>query len=72
MAAASLSFDQTLENATGVVPPWTWPRDELLIDVSHKALYTLVTGTISDALVPPSPTSSARRRGLGARAKGFA
>jgi hypothetical protein len=34
-----LSFDQTLENATGVgAPPWTWPRDELLIDLSHKAL----------------------------------
>ena len=28
-----LSFDQTLENATGVgAPPWTWPRDELIID----------------------------------------
>ena len=68
-----LSIDQTLENATGVgAPPWTWPRDELVIDVSHKALYALVTGTISDALIPPSPTSSARRRGLGARAKGFA
>jgi hypothetical protein len=68
-----LSFDQTLENATGVgAPPWTWPRDELLIDVSHKALDALVTGTISDALIPPSPTSSARRRGLRTRAKGFA
>jgi hypothetical protein len=68
-----LSFDQTLENATGVgAPPWTWPRDELVIDVSHKALYSLVTGALSDALVSPSETSSARRRGLGARAKGFA
>jgi hypothetical protein len=67
-----LSFDQTLENATGVgAPPWTWPRDELASDVSHKALYALVTGTISDALIPPSPTRSARRRGLGARAMGF-
>jgi hypothetical protein len=36
-----LSFDQTLENATGVgAPPWTWPRDELLIDVAHKARFT--------------------------------
>ena len=68
-----LSFDQTLENATGVgAPPWTWPRDELLIDVSHKALYALVTGALSDALVAPSAGSSARRRGLWARAKGFA
>jgi hypothetical protein len=73
MAAASLSFDQTLENAAGVgAPPWTWPRDELLIDASHKAFYVLVTDTISDALIPPSPTGSARRRDLGTRAKGFA
>jgi hypothetical protein len=68
-----LSFDQTLENATGVgAPPWTWPRGELLIDVSHKMLYALVTGAISDALIPPSATSSARRRDRGMRAKGFA
>jgi hypothetical protein len=68
-----LSFDQVLENATGVgAPPWTWPRDELVIDVSHKALYSFVTGALADALVPPSPASSARRRGLGARLKGFA
>jgi hypothetical protein len=68
-----LAFDQTLENATGVgAPPWTWPRDELVIDVSHKALYAFVTGALSDALVAPSPTSSARRHGLGRRAKGFA
>src|SRR3954453_5114554 len=36
-----LSFDQTLENLTGAgAPPWTWPRDELLIDASHKAVYS--------------------------------
>jgi hypothetical protein len=68
-----LSFDQTLENALGVgAPPWTWPRDELVVDVSHKALYALVTGALCDALIDPSPTSSARRRGLGTRMKGFA
>ena len=68
-----LSFDQTLENATGVgAPPWTWPRDELVIDVTHKTVYALVTGAVVDALVEPSPTSSARRRALGARLKGFA
>src|SRR3954463_9210575 len=67
-----LSFDQTLENATGAgAPPWTWPRDELAIDVAHKALYSFVTGAISDALVAPAPGSSARRPGLGARLKGF-
>ncbi len=68
-----LTFDQTLENATGVgAPPWTWPRDELLIDVSHKALYAFATGALTDALVAPAAGSSARRRALGARLKGFA
>jgi hypothetical protein len=68
-----LTFDQVLENATGVgAPPWTWPRDELVVDVSHKALYSLVTGALADALVAPSAGSSARRRRLGARLKGFA
>jgi hypothetical protein len=68
-----LSFDQTLENLTGAgAPPWTWPRDELLIDVSHKAVYSFVTGALSDALIPPAANSSARRRALGRRLKGFA
>jgi hypothetical protein len=68
-----LSFDQVLENATGVgAPPWTWPRDELVIDVSHKAVYSFVTGALTDLLVEPSARSSARRRALGARLKGFA
>jgi hypothetical protein len=68
-----LVFDQTLENATGVgAPPWTWPRDELVIDVSHKALYALVTGALTDAWVRPAPGSSVRRRALGARLKGHA
>jgi hypothetical protein len=68
-----LAFDQTLENATGAgAPPWTWPRDELLIDVTHKAVYSFVTGALADALLRPSPGSSARRRALGARLKGFA
>jgi hypothetical protein len=68
-----LTVDQVLENATGVgAPPWTWPRDELVIDVSHKAIYSFVTGALADALVPPSPAGSARRPRLGARLKGFA
>jgi len=46
-----LTVDQTLENATGVgAPPWTWPRDELVIDVAHKAVYALVTGVAVDRL----------------------
>ena len=68
-----LSFDQTLENATGVgAPPWTWPRDEWAIDVAHKAIYALATGALTDAFVDPLPNSSARRKALGARLKGFA
>jgi hypothetical protein len=68
-----LSIDQTLENATGVgAPPWTWPRDELLIDVALKTGYALITGAVADALVPASPSSSARRPNLPLRLKGFA
>ena len=68
-----LSTDQTLENLTGVgAPPWTWPRDELLIDVAHKGVYSLATGAIADALVEPLATSSARRALPSRRLKGFA
>ena len=68
-----LSFDQTLENLTGAgAPPWTWPRDELAIDVSHKALYAFVTGGIADTLIAPLPGSSAERKALGRRRKGHA
>ena len=66
-----LSVDQTLENATGVgAPPWTWPRDELVIDLAHKAVFAFATGAIADALVRPAPASSARRPGLGLRLRG--
>jgi hypothetical protein len=68
-----LTVDQTLENATGSgAPPWTWPRDEFLIDVAHKGIYAFATGALTDALVAPAERSSARRRALGARLKGFA
>ena len=47
-----LATDQTLENGTGVgAPPWTWPRDELVIDVLHKTVYALVTGAVVDRLL---------------------
>ncbi len=58
-----LSTDQTLENALGSgAPPWTWPRDELAVDLLHKGVFALATGAIADALIPPAPGSSARRR----------
>jgi hypothetical protein len=51
-----LATDQTLENATGVgAPPWTWSRSDQLVDVGHKAVYSFVTGAVSDLLVPLAP-----------------
>jgi hypothetical protein len=44
--------DQTFENATGVgAPPWTWPRDEQVIDLLHKGIYGFVTGAVADRLI---------------------
>jgi hypothetical protein len=68
-----LAFDQTLENATGVgAPPWTQPRDELIIDLVEKGVFAIVTGALADALISPSPSSSAKRPALGLRLKGHA
>lgn len=48
-----LTTDQTLENATDVgAPPWTWPRNEQLIDTAHKAVYAAATGLVADRLIP--------------------
>jgi hypothetical protein len=55
--------DQTLENATGVgAPPWTWPVDEQVIDLLHKAIYAFTTGIAADRLVAGPPNVPARRR----------
>ncbi len=44
--------DQTLENATGVgSPPWTWPVDEQVLDLTHKAIYAFATGAVADGLI---------------------
>jgi hypothetical protein len=52
-----LANDQTLENVTGQgAPPWTWPRDELVIDVLHKTVYAFTTGLIADALADEPPS----------------
>ena len=49
-----LAFDQTVENLTGTgAPPMTWPTDERLVDVLHKAVYATVTGLVSDAWISP-------------------
>lgn len=56
-----LSFDQTVENATGVgAPPRTWPVREQLIDLAHKAIYSWVTGRVAERSVPAALES---RRG---------
>ena len=49
--------DQTLENATGVgAPPWTWPMEEQIIDLLHKAVYAHATGVVADLLIEkPAP-----------------
>ena len=55
-----LAFDQTVENATGVgAPPTTWPRSERVVDIAHKAVYSLVAGAVADRLI--APTLQSRR-----------
>jgi hypothetical protein len=56
--------DQALENATGVgAPPWTWPLDEQVIDLLHKAIYSFTAGATADRLVAGPPRGPARRKG---------
>ncbi|HEU4658151.1 MAG TPA: hypothetical protein VFR97_11525 [Capillimicrobium sp.] len=51
-AVVRLTIDQTLENATGAgAPPWTWPRDELLVDLTAKTVYAFATGAVADAAI---------------------
>ena len=55
-----LSFDQTMENATGRgAPPHTWPAPEQMWDSLHKAVYSFATGLIADRMVPPELESRA-------------
>ena len=56
--------DQTLENATGVgAPPWTWPVDEQVIDLLHKAIYAYATGAAADRLVKNHEPNERRKGG---------
>jgi hypothetical protein len=57
-----LTADQTVENWSGVgAPPWTWPRDEVLVDVAGKAVYAFVTGVVADRLAAAAGVSPGRR-----------
>jgi hypothetical protein len=59
-----LANDQTLENATGVgASPWTWPKDEQVIDLAHKAVYAFATGAVADYLVPNADGSTGESEG---------
>lgn len=56
--------DQTLENATGVgALPWTWPKDEQVIDLLHKAIYAFTTGAVADSLIAGPPSLPVQREG---------
>jgi len=59
-AVVRFAADQTFENATGVgSPPHTWPRQEQVVDVLHKAVYGAVTGLVADRLISPTLQSHA-------------
>ncbi|MFD4986714.1 hypothetical protein [Streptomyces sp. NPDC058374] len=61
-AVVRLTNDQILENATGVgAPPSTWPRQELAVDLLHKAVYAFVTGVVADALAARSGPGPGQR-----------
>jgi hypothetical protein len=57
-----LTADQIAENWTGVgAPPWTWPRDELAVDLAGKAVYAFVTGAVADRLAAAAGVSPGQR-----------
>jgi hypothetical protein len=48
-----LSFDQTVENVSGAgAPPHTWPVNEQVVDIWHKAVFSFVTGVLADWWIP--------------------
>lgn len=56
--------DQVLENATGVgAPPWTWPKDEQVIDLMHKGIYAFVTGAVADSIISGPDRHPDKREG---------
>jgi hypothetical protein len=58
--------DQTLENATKVgALPWTWPRDEQVIDLVGKGIYAFTTGIITDHFIAGHGLLVGRGEGVG-------
>lgn len=57
-----LAFDQTVENLSGAgAPPSTWPVGEQVLDAAHKAVYSIVTGWVSDSWISPTAQSTRGR-----------
>jgi hypothetical protein len=57
-----LGIDQTLENAAGEgAPPASWPMRERAVDLAHKAVYSFLTGLVTDTAIAPT---LARSRGV--------
>ena len=55
-----LASDQTFDNAVVMgVPPWAWPRQKQTIHILHKAIYSFVTGWITDRVITSSSVAKA-------------
>ena len=66
-----LSTDETMENVAGTgKPPWSWPLEQAIPDVFHKAVYAFATGAVADALAT-TPQPLAERSGGHGRAGSF-
>jgi hypothetical protein len=60
--ATRLAFDQTVENVSGAgAAPATWPMQEQVVDVLHKAVYSTVTGFVADRWIAPVLASTRGR-----------
>jgi hypothetical protein len=61
--AARVCTDQSLENSVNrSTAPWTWPHDEQLLDLAHKAAYAVVAGAITDKFVKSAANTASNRR----------
>ena len=54
LPSAATAAHMAVSARVAVAPPWTWPRQELLVDVAHKAVYAFATGAVADALAARS------------------